>query len=130
VPAESAQIVMFKNLYTHFQRYDDELKNEGQLDTELTEMEKIVYSADGESIIMMNESFSSTGIKDATQIACDVLGAFAHIGAKVVYVTHIPDVRDKLAVSGNLSDIKNVAVNLYKTGQNADGSPTYKLEKV
>ncbi|MCL2772703.1 MAG: hypothetical protein FWD71_05065 [Oscillospiraceae bacterium] len=130
VPAVSAKISLFKNLYTHFQRYDDELKNEGQLDTELTEMEKIVYSADGESIILMNESFSSTGIKDATQIACDVLGAFAYVGAKVIYVTHIPDVRDKLAVSGNLDGAKDINVNLYKTGQNSDGSPTFKLEKM
>ena len=130
VPAANAKITLFKNLYTHFQRYDEDLKNEGQLDTELTEMEKIVYSADSDSIILMNESFSSTGLKDATQIACDVLGAFAYTGKKVVYVTHIPDIREKLAASGNLNALNNVNINLYKTGQNSDGSPTYKLEKI
>ena len=128
VPAKSAKVSLFKNMYTHFQRYDDELKNEGQLDTELAEMAKIVYSASGESIIIMNESFSSTGIKDAAQIACDVLGAFGHIGAKVMYVTHIPDIKEKLAASGNMRGKPNTAVNLYKTGQNSDGSPTFKLD--
>ena len=125
VPAKRAKIDVFKNLYTHFQRYDAELKNEGQLDTELAEMAKIVYSADSRSVILMNESFSSTGIKDAAQIAGDVMGAFAHLNSRVVYVTHIPEIREKLAGSG-----RSVSANLYKTGQNADGSPTFKLERV
>lgn len=130
VPAESAKVSLFNNLYTHFQRYDDELKNEGQLDTELAEMAKIVYSANSGSVILMNESFSSTGIKDATQIACDVLGAFGHIGAKVMYVTHIPDIREKLAASKHLDTKPETSVNLYKTGHNSDGSPSFKLEKI
>ena len=128
IPAKSAKITMFKNLYTHFQRYDAEIKNEGQLDTELTEMEKIVYSIDKDSILLMNESFSSTGIKDATQIAVDVLSALSYLGAKSVYVTHIQNLSEKLSSSENLS--KKVNINLYKTGQNNDGTYTYKLEKL
>jgi len=125
VPARRAKIDVFKTMYTHFQRYDAELKNEGQLDTELSEMAKIVYAAESRSVILMNESFSSTGIKDATQIACDVMGAFAHLKSRVVYVTHIPEIRDKLTNSD-----RSVSSSLYKTGQNADGSPTFKLEKI
>jgi len=130
VPAVSAQVTLFKNLYTHFQRYDEDLKNEGQLDTELTEMEKIVYSAGRDSLILMNESFSSTGLKDATLIASDVLAALNHIGSKVVYVTHIPDMRDKLKDGGNFDEESRNNINLYRTGQKDDGSPSFKLEKV
>ena len=128
IPARSAGITMFKNLYTHFQRYDAEIKNEGQLDTELTEMSKIVYSIDKDSIFLMNESFSSTGIKDATQIAVDVLSALSHLGTKSVFVTHIQNLSEKLSSSENISQSTNV--NLYKTGQNDDGTYTYKLEKI
>ncbi|MCL2099804.1 MAG: AAA family ATPase [Oscillospiraceae bacterium] len=124
-PAKSAKIDAFENLYTHFQRYDAELKNEGQLDTELAEMAKIVYSASSKSVVLMNESFSSTGIKDALQVAGDVLGAFAHIKSRVIYVTHIPEMREKLISSGRVKDAE-----LYKTGQDKEGNPTFKLEKV
>ena len=128
VPASRAKLVLFKNLYTHFQRYDEDLKNEGQLDTELSEMETIVYSADKDSVILMNESFSSTGLKDAKQIASDILSALDYLGAKVIYVTHIGDMREKLKESESFAGKENI--NLYRTGQNEDGTPTFKLEKV
>ena len=131
VSAVKAKISLFKNLYTHFQRYDEDLKNEGQLDTELAEMSTIVYSAGNDSVILMNESFSSTGLKDATQIASDVLAALNYSGAKVVYVTHIPDMRDKLIEAGNFDKSRKTdIINLYKTGQKEDGGPSFKLEKV
>lgn len=130
VPAVKARLSLFKNLYTHFQRYDEDLKNEGQLDTELSEMETIVYSADRDSVILMNESFSSTGLKDAKQIASDVLSALSYVGAKVIYVTHIPDMRDKLREISNFGEEEKENINLYKTGQKDDGSPSFKLEKI
>ena len=128
VPAVSAKTNLFSNMYTHFQRYDEDLKNEGQLDTELAEMKSIVYSAKKDSIILMNESFSSTGLKDATQIASDVLSAFCRIGAKVIYVTHIPDIKNKLSEADSLEKTDRKNINLYKTGQKEDGSPSFKLE--
>ena len=128
VPAIGAKTSLFSNMYTHFQRYDEDLKNEGQLDTELAEMESIVYSAKKNSVILMNESFSSTGLKDATQIASDVLSAFNHIGAKVVYVTHIPDIKNKMLEAESLGKEDKAHINLYKTGQKEDGSPSFKLE--
>ena len=128
IPAKSAKITMFKNLYTHFQRYDAEIKNEGQLDTELAEMAKIIYSIDKDSILLMNESFSSTGIKDATQIAVDILSALSHLGTKSVFVTHIQNLSEKLSVGEHMS--REININLYKTGQNDDGTYTYKLEKI
>jgi len=130
VPAVKARLSLFKNLYTHFQRYDEDLKNEGQLDTELSEMETIVYSAGRDSVILMNESFSSTGLKDAKQIASDVLSALSYVGAKVIYVTHIPEMRDKLRETDNFNESEKENINLYKTGQKNDGSPSFKLEKV
>ena len=78
----------------------------------------------------MNESFSSTGLKDAKQIAGDVLSALNHVGAKVIYVTHIQDMRDKLRETGNMSETEKENINLYKTGQNNDGTPSFKIEKV
>ena len=130
VPAVKARLSVFKNLYTHFQRYDEDLKNEGQLDTELAEMETIVYSAGRDSVVLMNESFSSTGLKDARQIASDVLSALNYVGAKVIYVTHIPDIRDILKESDNFDESGKKDINLYKTGQKSDGTPSFKLEKV
>ena len=130
VPAEKARLSLFKNLYTHFQRYDEDLKNEGQLDTELAEMEKIVYSADRNSLILMNESFSSTGQKDAKQIACDVLSALCHVGAKVIYVTHITDMRERLREAGHIGEFEKENINLYKTGRKEDGSPSFKMERI
>ena len=130
VPAVRAKINLFRNLYSHFQRYDEDLKNEGQLDTELAEMSAIVYSAGKDSIVLMNESFSSTGLKDAAQIASDVLSAFSHTGVKVIYVTHIPGMKSKLSQSGNLDPESKENIKLYKTGQKNDGSPSFKLESV
>jgi len=130
IAAVRAETNLFKNLYTHFQRYDEDLKNEGQLDTELAEMAKIVYSAGNNSVVLMNESFSSTGLKDAKQIASDVLSALSHVGAKVVYVTHIQDLKANLAESGYLDETDKGNIKLYKTGQKDDGSPSYILEKV
>ncbi|MCL2813186.1 MAG: hypothetical protein FWD23_01155 [Oscillospiraceae bacterium] len=130
VPAIRARLGLFANLYTHFQRYDEDLKNEGQLDTELAEMEKIVYSADQNSIILMNESFSSTGQKDAKQIACDVLSALSRVGAKVIYVTHITDMRERLREGGHLGEFEKKNINLYRTGQKDDGTPSFKIERI
>ncbi|GHU36617.1 hypothetical protein FACS1894105_07260 [Clostridia bacterium] len=128
VPARDAEVSLFGKLYTHFQRFDDELHNEGQLDTELAEMEKIVYTAKSDSVILMNESFSSTGLKDATGIAVDILSALENMGVKVIFVTHIPGLREKILADGFIKGGERAIIH-YVTGSDASGAPTYKIGK-
>ena len=129
VPAETAVIEPFSGLYTHFPRYDAAAKNEGQLSVELEEISETVYGIKQSGaevsggIVLMNESFSSTGQKDALQISVDVLSALSRVGARVIFVTHIASLPSAL----EKCDYFTGSLGIYKTTVDNEGNPCYSL---
>ena len=89
VPASSASVPVFSGIFTHFKKEEDDSMESGRLDEELKRMSGIIDHIKPHSLLLMNESFSSTGEKEGSEIAADIVSALLERDCTVVTVTHL-----------------------------------------
>ena len=88
VGAESFSADLRDGLFTHFKREEDEALESGKLDEELRRMSAIVDEIGPGSMLLCNESFSSTNEREGAGIARQVVQAMIDAGVRVLFVTH------------------------------------------
>lgn len=96
VAAESWETSARCGVFTHFTREEDTAMTSGKLDEELRRMSTIVDRVGGGSMVLSNESFSSTNEREGSEIARQVITALASGGVTVLAVTHLFDFADGL----------------------------------
>jgi DNA mismatch repair protein MutS len=96
VPARRARIGLPDCIFTHFERRERLETLTGKLDDELVRARDIVARAGPDSVVVMNESFSSTTAADALFIGKRVLRQLFAKRALCAYVTFL----DELASQG------------------------------
>lgn len=91
VPAKKATLFLPDKVFTHFER-EERLDNlQGKLNDELLRVRDILSRATGQSVVVMNESFSSTALEDSLFIGTRVLEQLSELGALCVYVTFVDE---------------------------------------
>lgn len=88
VGAEQYESSICSGIYTHFRKDEDIKMNSGKLDDELRRFSEIIDQIKPGSILMCNESFSSTNEKEGSEIAVPILDAIVENQIKVLLVTH------------------------------------------
>lgn len=96
VPAQKFSAPVYRQLFTHFTRSEDEQLNSGRLREELQRMSQMVKAAVPDSLFLLNESFASTTEKEGSQIAEGILKAFYENGITTFMVTHLVYLAKKL----------------------------------
>lgn len=94
IPAKRASVMLPDHVYTHFERQETLSTLHGKLDDELVRIHDILREASATSIIVMNESFSSTTVDDALLIGTDVLERIIELNCVAVYVTFLDELAD------------------------------------
>jgi DNA mismatch repair protein MutS len=94
VPAERATVMLPDRIYTHFDRQETLATLHGKLDDELVRIHHILCEASAASIIVMNESFSSTTVNDALLIGTEVLERIIELNCVAVYVSFLDELAD------------------------------------
>lgn len=89
VAAERFAGGIYPSFFTHFTRREDSAMNSGRLNEELKRMSQIVDRLEGDSMVLLNESFASTTEKEGSLIAYDVIRALTEAGVEVLTVTHL-----------------------------------------
>ena len=109
VPAQSAVMSPVDGIYTHFPTGADDTIDKGRLGEECARLDAIISSVTDESLVLLDESLSSTGSFEASYIAAEVLGGFALIGCRVLFSTHlhelaamIDDINSRTAKNGGV----------------------------
>ncbi|MCU1640320.1 MAG: mismatch repair protein MutS protein [Nocardia sp.] len=91
VPARRARIMLADGIHTHFERREESSDAAGKLQSELTAInETLKYSTD-RTIIILNESFSSTTTVDAQHIGEKVLRKISERKSIAIFVTFLDE---------------------------------------
>jgi hypothetical protein len=88
VAAEGFAASLRSNVVTHFTRAEDAAMERGKLDEELARLRDVIDRCSPTSLVLLNESLSSTNEREGAEIARQVVTALADTGVTVWFVTH------------------------------------------
>lgn len=91
VPARTATLFLPDRIYTHFERVESLGTLRGKLEDELVRAHDILQRATARSIVIMNETFTSTTLDDALSIGEKVVSQMVNLGVVGVYVTFVDE---------------------------------------
>ncbi len=108
-------------LFTHYKREEDRAMEKGKLDEELSRMREIANEIEPDSVVLLNESFASTNESEGAQIAEQIIDSLLDADVKVVIVTHLYELAERL-----YREKGDVALFL-RAERLADGRRSFKL---
>jgi DNA mismatch repair protein MutS len=91
VPGRRGHVFLCDQIFTHFEREEDLHRLSGKLEDDLTRIKTILDEATGESLVVMNEIFTSTTVQDAIYLGSQVLARLIERGALGVCVTFVDE---------------------------------------
>jgi MutS domain V len=123
VPATELAASVSRGLFTHFSREEDASMTRGKLAEELSRMSMIAEAVESGSVVLCNESFSSTNEREGSEIARQLIHAFGESGVRAFYVTHLYD------LAQGFYDDERVDFLFLRAERHDDGSRPFKLRK-
>ncbi len=109
VPADSAKISPASAIFTHFPTESGDTIEKGRLGEECARLNEIFDAVDKHSLVLLDESFSSTGSYEASYIASEVLTGLSIVGCRCLFSTHLHElsaqidgINEKCAAEGGV----------------------------
>ncbi len=130
VPAKSAVISPVDGIYTHFPTGADDTIDKGRLGEECARLSEILDCVTSHSLVLLDESLSSTGSYEASYIAAEVLGGLAHIGCRCLFSTHLHELAAEVDnINARSVSSGGVAIDTLVAGMEGDGKRSFKITR-
>jgi len=125
VPASLASISLVNGIFTHFPMVEASTVDLGRLGKECLDFSTLFKKVDSQSLILLNESFTSTSHLESLTIAGEVIKAAKYKEARVIYNTHLHELVDQVLMLNDLMDNSTPIVSI--TSGNQDDINSYKI---
>ncbi len=89
LPAKEAVISPADAIYTHFPTGAEDTIDKGRLGEECARLDEIFDHITANSLVLLDESLSSTGSYEASYIAAEVLSGLSMVGCRCLFSTHL-----------------------------------------
>lgn len=89
VPAASLSLSPVDAIFTHFPEGAEDTLDKGRLGEECARLSEILDAVTPYSLVLLDESLSSTGAYEASYIAAELLAGLSHVGCRVLFSTHL-----------------------------------------
>jgi hypothetical protein len=91
VPGREAQLSLFDQIFTHFEKQEDIRNLRGKLEDDLLRIHEILAHATQDSILILNEVFASTTLQDAIFLSKEIMSRVTQLDLLGVWVTFIDE---------------------------------------
>ena len=96
VPADKASMSPADAIYTHFPTGADDTIDKGRLGEECARLDEIFDRVTPYSLVLLDESLSSTGSYEASYIAAEVLQGLSMVGCRCLFSTHLHELAGEI----------------------------------
>jgi DNA mismatch repair protein MutS len=97
VPGTYAALFVFDRIFTHFEAEEDLVRLSGKLEDDLVRVHEILSRATPQSIVILNEIFTSTSLNDARNLGTRIMERLIALDLLCVFVTFV----DEMASMGD-----------------------------
>lgn len=130
VPAETAVMSPVDGIYTHFPTGADDTIDKGRLGEECARLSEILDCVTANSLVLLDESLSSTGSFEASYIAAEVLGGLAHVGCRCLFSTHLHELAAEIDnINARSKASGGVAIDTLVAGMKGEGKRSFKITR-
>lgn len=126
VPGTSFEYSPVDCIFTHFPADEDKTMDLGRLGEECARFKDIYENATHKSLLLLNETFSTTSFEEGYYIAKDCEKAILEKGIRTIYNTHMHKLAYDIGDINEASEVYKSASLVVRTGE--DGSRSYKVE--
>ena len=96
LPAKVCEISPADGIFTHFPTGADDTIDKGRLGEECARLGEIFDAVTAHSLVLLDESLSSTGSFEASYIAAEVLAGLAQAGCRCLFSTHLHELAQEI----------------------------------
>jgi hypothetical protein len=121
VTAKNYNCNVYQGIFTHFPDEEDKVLKSGLLDQELKKVNTIINKIKPNSMILMNESFSTTTEFDACYLADEIIMGFHECNITTLFVTH------NYKYANSIYQLQQEDAIFLRAGRNEDGERDYHI---
>lgn len=125
VPGNSFEFQPVDNIFTHFPADEDKTLDLGRLGEECSRFSNLFRECTPESLLLLNETFSTTSFEEGYFIAYDSVRAILSKGVRTVYNTHMHKLARKIdEFNSSENEVKAASIIV----ESNDGNRSFKLK--